>query len=144
MRIRPAIWIAVVVVACVQAAAAKDIALISNKDNSAKNISLPELVKICKGQSLRWADGRLLTVVIREPSAPDMKIVLQKVYGMTAGEVNELIASANHGRSDRPAIVVVSSDDTLVKKVGSIPGAVGLVDVYSITGGINVLKVGGK
>src|SRR5437870_150836 len=106
MRIRTAIWIAVVAVACVQAAAAKDIALISNKDNSAKNVSMPELVKICKGQNTRWADGRLLTLVVREPSLPDMKVVLQKVYGMTASEVNELIASANHGRSDRPAIVV--------------------------------------
>jgi len=70
--------------------------------------------------------------------------VLQKVYGMTANDVNELITSANHGRVDRPAIMVVNSDDAIVKRVESTPGGVGLVDVYSITGGIDVLRVGGK
>jgi len=73
-----------------------------------------------------------------------MRIVLQKVYGMTADEVNQLVASANHGRTDHPAIVVVDSDESVVKKVESTPGGVGLVDVYSITGGIDVLRVGGK
>ena len=45
---------------------------------------------------------------------------------------------------DRPAIVVVNSDDAVVKKVQSTPGAVGLVDVYSITSGVTVLRVAGK
>ena len=55
-----------------------------------------------------------------------------------------MLATANHGRTDRPAVVVVSSDEAVVKKVESMPGAVGLVDVYSITGRVNVIKVGGK
>jgi hypothetical protein len=39
---------------------------------------------------------------------------------------------------------VVTSDDAVVKRVEATPGGVGLVDVYSITGGIDVLRVGGK
>ena len=54
-----------------------------------------------------------------------------------------MIAAANHGKT-HPAIVVVDSDEALVKKVESTPGAVGLVDVYSITGGVTVVRVGGK
>ncbi len=125
-------------------AASKDMALVSNKSNSATSVMLPDLVKICKGQTSRWPDGKLVTFVMRDPASPEMKLVLDKVYGMTKDEVNALIAAANHGRTNRPAIVVVDSDDALVKKVGSTPGAVGLVDVYSITGGITVLRVGGK
>jgi hypothetical protein len=58
--------------------------------------------------------------------------------------VSALITAANHGRVNHPAIVVTSSDEDLVKKVESTPGAVGLVDVYSITGGVTVLRVGGR
>jgi hypothetical protein len=58
--------------------------------------------------------------------------------------VKEMIVSANHGRADHPAIMVLESDEAVVKKVESTPGAVGLVDVYSIGGGVTVLKVSGK
>lgn len=138
------LWVFAVALACLQAAAAKDVALISNKANNLKGVTFVDLVKVCKGQMGRWPNGRPVTLVTRDPASPDMRIVLQKVYGMTANDVNELITSANHGRVDRPAIMVVNSDDAIVKRVESTPGGVGLVDVYSITGGIDVLRVGGK
>ena len=53
-------------------------------------------------------------------------------------------ATANHGRANHPAIVVVNSDKAVVEAVESTPGAVGLVDVYSITGGITVLRIESK
>ena len=125
-------------------AAAKDIALISNKSNSLTAITLPDLVKACKGQTNRWPDGKPVTCIIRNPEAPDMKVVLDKLYNISKSELMNTIATANHGRNTHPAIVVVESDDALVKRVESTPGSVGLVDVYSITGGVKVLKIGGK
>jgi hypothetical protein len=122
----------------------KDLALISNKSNEMVAITMPELVKVCKGQVSRWPDGKPVSFITRDPAAPEMKLLLEKVYGMSKDEVKATIASANHGRADHPAIVVVESDEAVVKKVESISGAVGLVDVYSISGGVTVLKVGGK
>ncbi len=125
-------------------AAAKDIAVVSNKANTVTGISLPDLVKICKGQTNRWPDGKPITFITRDPSSPEMKLVLEKVYGMSKEEVAELVTAANHGRTNHPAIMVTSSDEDLVNKVENLPGAVGLVDVYSINGGVTVIKVGGK
>lgn len=125
-------------------AGAKDIAVISNKSNHVEAVSLPELVKICKGQNNRWQDGKPVTVVMRDPASPEMKLVLQKIYEMPKEEVTALIASANHNRQNHPAVIVVDSDDALVKKVESAPGAVGLVDVYAITGGVSVIRVDNK
>lgn len=122
----------------------KDLALISNKSNGVAAVTFPELVKVCKGQTNRWPDGKPVSLITRDPAAPEMKLVLDKVYGMSKDEVKTAIANANHGRADRPAILVVDSDEAVLKKVESIPGAVGLVDVYSIGGGVTVLKVGGK
>jgi hypothetical protein len=143
MRLRFALWVLALALVCAQSALAKDMALIANKGNSLKGMSFPDLVKICKGQMGHWPNGRPVTLITRSPASPEMRIVLQKVYGMTADEVNQLVASANHGRTDHPAIMVVDSDESVVKKVEATPGGVGLVDVYSITGGIDVLRVGG-
>jgi len=125
-------------------AQAKDLALISNKSNEVVAITLPELVKVCKGQVSRWPDGKPVSFITRDPAAPEMKLLLEKVYGMSKDEVKATIASANHSRANHPAIVVVDTDEAVVKKVESLPGAVGLVDVYSISGAVTVLKVGGK
>ena len=122
----------------------KDLALISNKSNEVVAITLPELVKVCKGQTSRWPDGKPVSFITRDPAAPEMKLLLEKVYGMSKDEVKAAIASANHSRANHAAIVVGDSDEAVVKKVESLPGAVGLVDVYSISGGVTVLKVGGK
>ena len=125
-------------------AAGKDLAVITNKSSSVSGLTLADLVKICKGQSSRWPDGKPITFITRKPSSPEMKMVLDKVYGMSKDDVMGVIAAANHGRTNHPAIVVVDSDEDLVNKVESIPGAIGLVDVYSINGGITVVKLGGK
>ena len=54
------------------------------------------------------------------------------------------ITAAIHGRTNHPAIIVVACDEALVEKVESAPGSIGLVDVSSITGGVNVLRASGK
>jgi len=128
----------------VSLAGARDLALVSNKANTFSTITLPDLVKVCKGQTNRWPDGKPVTFVMRSPSAPEMKLLLEKVYGLSEAQVKELIVAANHGRANHPAILVVDSDEDLLNKVASIPGAVGVVDVYSINSSVNPVKLAGK
>ena len=133
-----------VVLGSVGRSAAKDIALISNKTNHVEGITVADLVKICKGQTGHWPDGKAVSLVIRDPGTAEMRLVLERIYAMPKDEVANLIATANHNRTNHPAIVVVDSDEAVVKKVESTPGAVGLVDVYAISGGVTVVKLGGK
>jgi hypothetical protein len=57
---------------------------------------------------------------------------------MQATEFRSLLAS--HSKS----VIMVTSEDDMLKAVASIPGAVGLVDVYSITDHVRVVRVDGK
>jgi ABC-type phosphate transport system substrate-binding protein len=131
-------------VAGLAAAYARDIAVVSNKANAVSAITLPDLVKVCKAQTNRWPDGKPVTLIMRAPSSPEMKIVLQKVFELPEADVKDLISVANHGRANHPAIMIVDSDEELVNKVASIPGAFGIVDVYSINSSVAVVKLAGK
>jgi len=125
-------------------AAARDLALVSNKSNSLSAITLPDLVKVCKGQTNKWPDGKSVTFIMRNPSVPEMKFFLEKVYELSQSQVKDLIASANYGRAGHLAVIIVDSDEDLVNKVASIPGAVGVVDVYAINSSVAVVKLAGK
>lgn len=130
--------------ASVSLAAARDLALVSNKANTVSTVALPDLVKICKAQTNRWPDGKPVTFIMRAPAAPEMKMLLEKIYELPEAQVKELITAANHGRTNHPAIILADSDEDLVNKVASIPGAVGVVDVYAINSSVSVVKIGGK
>jgi ABC-type phosphate transport system substrate-binding protein len=136
--------ISLFLVAAVSLAAARDLAVVSNKTNSVSSLTLPDLVKVCKGQTPRWPDGKAVTFIMRSPATPEMKLFLEKIYELPTPQVNELIAAANHGRAGHPAIMIVNSDEDLVNKVASIPGAVGVVDVYAINSSVAVVKLSGK
>ena len=126
------------------AAHARDFAVISNQADGVKSITATQLMAIAKGTLAHWPDGKPITFVLRVPASPEMKPIVQKLYAMPTSEVNSLIFEANRARPNTPAFILVNSDEAVLKRVESIPGAVGLVDVYSITGGIRVVRVAGK
>jgi ABC-type phosphate transport system substrate-binding protein len=130
--------------AAVSLAAGRDLAVVSNKANSVNAMTVPELLKVCKAQNNHWPDGKPITFIMRAPGTPEMKLFLEKVYELPESQVKDLIVNANHGRLNHPAIIVAASDEDLVNKVASIPGAVGVVDVYAINSSVAVMKVAGK
>jgi ABC-type phosphate transport system substrate-binding protein len=121
---------------------AKDFAVVVPKTSPTKTLAWADLVKICKGTMSKWPDGKEIKVIMRDPSAPEMRIAVQKVYGVTPEDVKKLIDAANSAQKDH--FIIVPTDAAIVKTVQVVPGSVGIVDVYSITGGVNVLKVDGK
>ena len=117
---------------------AKHFAVVVDKSNTVAALSAAELAKIFKGDNRKWPDGKTITVIVRDVSEPEMQTVLQKVCNMQPGEYRSLLAA------HRIAFIAVSSEEALLKAVESTPGAVGLLDVYSITGRVNVVKIDGK
>jgi hypothetical protein len=141
---RRVIIVASFVSLCIAQAAARDLAIISNKANALSVIALPELVKVSKGQTNRWPDGKSITFIMRAPATPEMRVFLEKVYEAAEPQVKEIVQTANHGRMQHPAVIIVDSDEELVNRVASIPGAIGVVDVYAINSSVAVVKVAGK
>ena len=117
---------------------AKQLAVIVDKTNNLGGLSATDLAKVFKFDNHKWPDGRSVILILRDPSTPEMQTAIQKLYHMQAEEFKALLAAHQSG------VIIVRSEEELLKSVESIPGAVGLVDVYSINSRVNVLKVDGK
>jgi hypothetical protein len=117
---------------------ARQLAVIVDKTNNTVGLSNTDLAKVFKFDNHRWPDGRPVILVLRDPSTPEMKTAIEKLYHMQVDEFKALLAAHASG------VIIVRSEDDLLKSVEAIPGAVGLVDVYSINSRVNVLKVDGK
>jgi hypothetical protein len=121
--------------------AIKNWAVITTVGSKLQDIPLVDLSKLCKGTQKAWPDGKPFTLVIHDPDAPEMRYAIQKLFGVEAAELKPVLAKLNQNRK---VIKIVETDEDLFRTVEATPGAVGLVDVYSINGSVKVLRVDGK
>jgi ABC-type phosphate transport system substrate-binding protein len=124
------------------AAFATDFAVIVNPANPAKAMTLADLGKMFKGKTATWANGRNVTIVLREPSTASMKFIIEKVMGVDAEQGKTILSDPT--RKSAASVVFLSSDEEIVKTVETNPTAIGVVDVYNITGGVKVIKIDEK
>jgi hypothetical protein len=96
---------------------------------------------LCKGAQKNWPDGKSFTLVIKNPESPEMRVPMQKLFGDVSGDPKTAIAKVNESRL---TVKIVGSDEDLLRMVESTPGAVGILDVYSINSSVKVLRVDGK
>ena len=117
---------------------AKQLAIVSDKANATSNLTASELVKIFNARNRNWPDGKPITVVMRDPSSADMQLVLRKLFNMTPEQAHAFV------QAHRDLIMVADSDDAVLRFVSTSRGAIGVVDLYSLTQDVNVLKIDGK
>ena len=122
-------------------AASRNMAVIMAANSKVNDVPLADLVKYCKGTAKAWPDGKAFTIVMKNPDSPEMHGVVQRLFGGTSAEAKAAISKLNEGRA---VVKIVESDEELLKTVEVVPGAIGVVDVYSINSSVKVLRVDGK
>jgi len=75
---------------------------------------------------------------MRNPSATEMQLVLRKLLNMTPEQASAFV------ETHKGAVVIADSDDAVIRFVASNRGAIGVVDLYSLTKDVRVVKVDGK
>jgi hypothetical protein len=121
--------------------AVRNWALVAPAGSKLQDVPLADLVKLCKGSQKAWPDGKSFTLVIRDPESLEMRVAVQKLFGVAPAEVKPLVAKLNESRL---VIKIVENDEDLMRTVEATPGAVGLVDVYAINSSVKVLRIDGK
>jgi ABC-type phosphate transport system substrate-binding protein len=138
VTIRRKLSVLVCVAGLALAAQANQLAIVSDTTNTTTNIAAGDLVKIFNGRNKNWPDGKAIKIVMRDPSSTDMQLVLRKLLNMTPEQARAFI------QTHREAIVIADSDDAVLRFVSTSPGALGVVDLYSLTKNVNVVKIDGK
>ena len=117
---------------------ARQLAIIADKTNPTTNLTAAELVNIFSARTWKWPGGKPIVLVVRDPWPDDMQLVLLKLLKMTSQEAHAFI-QAHHD-----AIMVADSDDAVLRFVSTLRGAIGVVDLYSLTQDVSVVKIDGK
>ncbi|HEX6806030.1 MAG TPA: hypothetical protein VF133_20315 [Terriglobales bacterium] len=117
---------------------AKQLAVVTDTENPLANLSTADLQKIFNLRSRTWADGKPVIVVMRDPSSIGMQLVLRKLLNMTPEQANSFV------QAHKGSVVIADSDEAVIRFVSSSHGAIGVVDLYSLTKDVHVLKVDGK
>lgn len=124
-------------VMCSQAAA-KQLAVVTDTANTTTNLTTAELTKIFNQHMRTWPDGKPIVLVLRDPGSENMRLVLRKIFGMTPEQAREFI------QAHKASVMVAESDDAVLRFVSTNPGAIGVIDLYSLTKGVTVMKIDGK
>jgi hypothetical protein len=122
-------------------AAIKNLAVVISAGSKLSDVPLADLIKLCKGIQKAWPDGKSFTLVIKNPESSEMRVAVQKLFGDPSGDPKAAIAKLNESRV---TVKIAGSDEELLRVVDSTPGAVGILDVYSINSSVKVLRVDGK
>jgi len=138
MKARHLLFVCVCAGVLSHAAHAKQLAVVADPTNPTSNVSASELEKMLTARVQSWPDGKPVTVVLHDPSSADMQLVLRKLLNMTPDQARALI----HAHSG--AIVIADSDEAVLRFVSGTRGAVGIIDLFSLTKDVKVLKVDGK
>jgi ABC-type phosphate transport system substrate-binding protein len=118
---------------------AKNIAVVVPKSNNTASITSADLAKMLESTSRKWPDGSSVTVVLPGGvTSQDAELVVARILKMNLAQAHKFLAD------HKSSFVTGNSDQDVLNKVQSLPGSVGLVDVYSINNAIRVLKVDGK
>lgn len=120
---------------CLQA---KQLAVVTDTANATKDLTVAEFLKIVNFKMHSWPDGTPVVLVMRDPSSADMQLVLRRALNMTPEQAHAFV------QAHKDSIVIADSDQAVLRFVSAKHGAIGIVDLYSLTKDVSVLKVDGK
>ena len=116
---------------------AHHMAVVASKQNNVANLTSVQLGKIFRAETKKWADGKPILIVLHRASAGE-SVTLQHLNKMSAQQWQAWVTE------HKEVVQVVDSDDEVLTYVQSTPGAIGLVDVRSVTDRVKIVRVDGK
>jgi ABC-type phosphate transport system substrate-binding protein len=115
--------------------------IVVNRSNPVDDLSSSELRKIFLGNRSHWANGRRITLVMREPGGSERNTILRDVCGMTE---DQLKTHFLHGLFTGEILVspkILSSPTGVGKFIFYVPGAIGYVRIGDVDSTVKVLRI---
>lgn len=124
--------------------ASDPLVIVVNRANTTDAVSTAELRRLFRGQRSHWANGRRVTLLMRDVGTPERGSFLEILYGMDEEEYRREILQAIFAGQANGAPRTLSSANGVLRFVFNAPGAVGYVRASEVDGTVKVLRVDGK
>jgi ABC-type phosphate transport system substrate-binding protein len=115
--------------------------IVVNRSNPVDEVSFSELRKIFLGTRSHWANGRRITLVMREPGEPERTAILRDVCGMSEDQLKNHFL---HGLFTGEILVspkILSSPTGVRKFIFNVPGAIGYLRIGDVDPSVKVLRI---
>ena len=122
-------------------AAFEPLAIVVNKSNPVDGLSMAELHRIFLGYRSHWANGRRITLVMRDPGEPERKAVLRDICAMNEDQLKNHFL---HGLFTGEILVspkILSTPVGVRKFIFNVPGAIGFLRVSDVDATVKVVRV---
>jgi ABC-type phosphate transport system substrate-binding protein len=130
-----------------RAARAQDsepLAIVVNRSNPLSEISLADLRRVFRGQRSRWSNGRRVTLVMRDPGAPERDAILQSLYGLEEEQYRRTYLQAVFSGEATDAPKTLASTNGVLRFVYNVPGAIGYVRARDVDASVKMIRVDGR
>jgi ABC-type phosphate transport system substrate-binding protein len=128
----------------VHAQESEPLAIVVNKSNPLTEISFADLRRVFRGQRSRWSNGRRVTLVMRDPGAPERDAILQSLYGVAEVEYRRTYLQAIFSGEASDAPKTLASSNGVQRFVYNVPGAIGYVRARDVDPSVKILRIDGR
>jgi ABC-type phosphate transport system substrate-binding protein len=127
-----------------RAQGAEPLAIVVNRSNPVNEISLGDLRRVFRGQRGRWSNGRRVTLVMRDPGAPERTALLHELYGLGEEEYRRGFLQAVFSGETTDAPKTLASSYGVLRFVFNVPGAIGYARASEVDSSVKILRVDGR
>src|SRR5258708_22024572 len=106
-------------------AATEPLVIVVNRSNPIDDLTSAELRRIFLGNRSHWANGRRITLVMREPGEPERDTILREVCGMNEDQWKNHFLHGLFTSEIRGSPQILSSPTGVRKFIVNLPGATG-------------------
>lgn len=124
-----------------QSASVEPLVIVVNRSNPVDDLSFSELRRIFLGNRSHWANGRRITLVMRDPGEPERKTILRDVCAMSE---DQLKMHYLHGLYTGEILVspkILATPTGVRKFVFNVPGAIGYLRVEDVDSTVKVVRI---
>jgi hypothetical protein len=130
------IFLMFLILACTDDVRAQ-VAIIANSSVSESSVSAEQLLDICLLETRTWSNGKAIELMLLRDNSPEEK-EFYEYLGRTPLEMRKVWLRAQLSGQARPP-QQISSQEELLRRVETTPGAVGFVNRQKVRGKVKTL-----
>ena len=117
--------------------------IVVNRSNELDNLSLSDLRRIFLGRRSHWANGRRITLVMREPGDPERRVVIREICGMTEDQLKTQFIRGLYTGEILTTPKTLATPAGVRKFIFNVPGAIGYLRLSDVDASVKSVRIDG-